>query len=182
MNTAARTAETVVYDIADAPRPTTASVVHTITAIGTAGSVQPLPGAELVTLPGGERVMAYVEPREALPAAPMPVGPLIPRWAAVTALLAPTLTGSFALGAWGLGLAVEAVAGLAAALRDLAAALAVIAIVLFGGTAVIRALLRGATGTGSGEAAATATATSTSRSLFVAKSTATASATAIARK
>lgn len=51
------------------------------------------PGVQLVTLPDGQRTLAYVQP-PALPAAPAPAAAQpVPAWAKTTALLAPTIGG-----------------------------------------------------------------------------------------
>ncbi len=64
------------------------------------------PGVQLVTLPGGQRALAYVQPPTHTPP-PAPTGSQpIPAWAKTTALLAPTL--GFGIAAGGIGLSYAA--------------------------------------------------------------------------
>lgn len=63
------------------------------------------PGVQLVTLPGGQRALAYVQPADTPPAAPVAAQP-VPAWAKTTALLAPTV--GFGIAAGGIGLSYAA--------------------------------------------------------------------------
>ncbi|WP_414629029.1 hypothetical protein [Streptomyces xanthochromogenes] len=64
------------------------------------------PGVQLVTLPGGQRALAYVQPPAHTPqAAPVAAQP-VPAWAKTTALLAPTV--GFGIAAGGIGLSYAA--------------------------------------------------------------------------
>ncbi|MFE4872481.1 hypothetical protein [Streptomyces sp. NPDC056682] len=64
------------------------------------------PGVQLVTLPGGQRALAYVQPPTHQPP-PAPTGSQpVPAWAKTTALLAPTV--GFGIAAGGIGLSYAA--------------------------------------------------------------------------
>ncbi|PJN02440.1 hypothetical protein CG740_15480 [Streptomyces sp. CB01201] len=64
------------------------------------------PGVQLVTLPGGQRALAYVQPpAHTPPPAPAAAQP-VPAWAKTTALLAPTV--GFGIAAGGIGLSYAA--------------------------------------------------------------------------
>ncbi|WP_372459188.1 hypothetical protein [Streptomyces huiliensis] len=62
---------------------------------------------EIVTLPGGNRVLAYPQhPTPTTPVAPpAPAAQQVPGWAKTTALLAPTVGGGVAAAGYGLSLA-----------------------------------------------------------------------------
>lgn len=129
----------------------------------------PLPGAELVTVPGVGRVWAYPDPR---PAAVVPArqSEPLPMWVKAVALLMPSTACSVAVGAWGLSLAVGAFEAITAALWALAGATVAAGVVVGGAAVAVRSARRG------GGGPVTATATATSRGIF-GKATATATAT-----
>lgn len=93
------------------------------------------PGVQVVTLPGGNRVLAYAEPT-ALPSPVTPAAQPIPSWAKTTALLVPTTGGGIAVAGVGLSYAAP---GLIAMSHALWAAVALIAV---GGTAAAALLKR----------------------------------------
>ncbi|WP_406508420.1 hypothetical protein [Streptomyces sp. NBC_00212] len=94
------------------------------------------PGVQLVTLPDGQRALAYVQPPAHQPP-PAPAGSQpIPAWAKTTALLAPTV--GFGIAAGGIGLSYAA-PGLIALSHALWAAVALIA----AGALAVPALLGG---------------------------------------
>ena len=149
------------------------AVIHP-TAVTTAhahATLAPLPGAELVTVPGVGHVWAYTN-QPPPPAPPKAVEPL-PAWVKATALLMPSAACSVAVAAWGLSLAVGAFEAITAALWALAGATATVGVAV-GGAALAWRNRRQA---GTGPATATATATATSRSIIGGKATATATAT-----
>ncbi|MEV5937958.1 hypothetical protein [Streptomyces sp. NPDC051994] len=95
------------------------------------------PGVQLVTLPGGQRTLAYVQPpTHQPPPAPVAAQP-VPAWAKTTALLAPTV--GFGIAASGIGLSYAA-PGLIAMSHALWAAGALIVATVIG----IPALISGA--------------------------------------
>lgn len=160
---------------------TTVADVHqaAVVQVSTGHTPAPLPGAEVVTLPGGQRVLAYVDPRPApAPAIPQP----IPAWAKGTALVMVSTGTGVGLGSLGL-------AALLPALTAAAPALAVIGCAIAAGGIGVAALARGArtaldNGTArsprsqtSGPQVVTATATSTNRSLIGGRPTANATIT-----
>ncbi|MGW9436792.1 hypothetical protein [Streptomyces sp. NPDC055607] len=131
----------------------------------------PLPGVELVTLPGGEQQWAYVRHETA----PVPVrggSQPIPAWAKTAALLMWSAAGSAALAAYGLSLAGPWLEALAYALMAFAAAVTVVAFVVRGLFPGLRRPREG------GSTTAEATATATGRTVLGGKVTATATAIA----
>lgn len=155
-------------------RTPTAAAVHVPQPLTHAPAVQtapPAPVAQVVT-PQGDVVIGYLmqpadhHQSQAPAAAPQP----LPVWVRSTALLMPVTAGSAALGFWGLSLAVESIAALAAALWHLFLCLLALSAV-----AAVAVTWRGRRG----GATATATATATSRGLF---GKATAKATATVKK
>nr|WP_024127985.1 hypothetical protein [Streptomyces sp. 14R-10]AHF46259.1 hypothetical protein pZL1.94c [Streptomyces sp. 14R-10] len=131
----------------------------------------PLPGVELVTLPGGAQQWAYVRQE----VAPVPVGggaQPIPAWAKAAALLMWSAAGSAALAAYGLSLAGPWLEALAYVLLAFAVAATVVAFVVRGLFSGLRR--RG----GGGSTTAEATATATGRTVLGGKVTATATAIA----
>ncbi|MFE5847922.1 hypothetical protein ACFQ7N_40500 [Streptomyces niveus] len=131
----------------------------------------PLPGVELVTLPGGEQQWAYVGPRGRL-VAPGPVPQPVPAWAKTAALLMFAASGSAVLAGFALSLAGPWLQVLAYALMAFAVAVAVVAFVVRG-----IATRSGRRGSG-GSTTARASATATGRTVLGGKVTATATATA----
>ncbi|WP_328923185.1 hypothetical protein [Streptomyces griseoaurantiacus] len=125
----------------------------------------PLPGAELVTVPGVGRVWAYPDARPA-PAAPARQSEPLPMWVKAVALLMPSTACSVAVGAWGLSLAVGAFEAITSALWALTGATAAVGVVVGGAALAVRSARRGG-------GSATATATATAHGLF-GKATATA--------
>ncbi|MEV5952127.1 hypothetical protein [Streptomyces sp. NPDC051993] len=92
------------------------------------------PGVQLVTLPGGQRALAYVQPpAHTPPPAPTSAQP-VPAWAKTTALLAPTV--GFGIAAGGIGLSYAA-PGLIAMSHALWAAGALIVATVIGVPALI---------------------------------------------
>lgn len=130
----------------------------------------PLPGAELVIVPGVGRVWAYTDPRPPAAVTPQRGGEPLPMWVKAVALLMPSTACSVAVGAWGLSLAVGAFEAITSALWALTGATVAVGAVVGGVALVVRGARRGGGGT------ATATATATSRGLL-GKATATATAT-----
>jgi hypothetical protein len=171
MNHPARTDPETVYTITQAPHG-----AAPVAPYGTDRPVPaqgPLPGAELVTLPGGAQQWAYVH-RETLPV-PVRVGsPPIPAWAKTAALLMWSAAGSVALAGFGLSLAGPWLEALAYALMAFAVAVTVVAYVVRG----LFSRLRSPRASGGGGATAEATATATGRTVLGGKVTATATAIA----
>ncbi|NUV64294.1 hypothetical protein [Streptomyces sp. CAI-85] len=128
----------------------------------------PMPGAELVTVPGVGRVWAYTDPRPA-PADPARQAEPLPMWVKAVALLMPSTACSVAVGAWGLSLAVGAFEAITAALWAAAGATAAVGAVVGVSAVAARSVRRGG-------GPVTATATATASGLF-SKATATATAT-----
>ena len=124
----------------------------------------PLPGAELVTVPGVGRVWAYPDARPA-PVVPARQSEPLPMWVKAVALLMPSTACSVAVGAWGLSLAVGAFEAITSALWALTGATVAAGAVVGGVALVARSVRRGGS--------ATATATATAHGLF-GKATATA--------
>ncbi|RPK32643.1 hypothetical protein EES39_38240 [Streptomyces sp. ADI92-24] len=165
----ARNDPETVYTITKAPR--SAAPVAPYVQLRPVAAEMPLPGAELVTLPGGEQQWAYVRPR----ADPVPVTPArqpIPAWAKTAALLMWSASGSAALGGYGLSLAGPWLKALAYMLMAVAVAVTVVAFVVRGLSSAPRR--RG----GGGSTTAEATATATGRTVLGGKVTATATAIA----
>lgn len=101
------------------------------------------PGVQLVTLPGGQRTLAYVQPPAQPMAAPATAQP-IPAWAKTTALLAPTI--GFGIAAGGIGLS-DAAPGLIAMSHALWAAGAFLVAAVIGVPALIGGARRRSAGT-----------------------------------
>ncbi|WP_371801508.1 hypothetical protein OHA38_43805 (plasmid) [Streptomyces sp. NBC_01732] len=164
MNDPAARAPETVYTITKAPRGA-AEFAQPRTVVVEA----PLPGAELVTLPGGEQQWAYVGPR----VDPVPVTPArqsIPAWAKTAALLMWSASGSAALAGYSLSLAGPWLKALAYMFMAFAVAVTVVAF-------VVRGLFSGPRRCGGGgSATAEATATATGRTVLGGKVTATATA------
>ncbi|MFK8849386.1 hypothetical protein [Streptomyces sp. Ac-502] len=97
------------------------------------------PGVELVTLPGGTRALAYVQPAPASPAPSAGSAQPVPTWAKTIALLAPT-TG-FGVAAAGVGISYAA-PGVIAVSHALWAAVAVIAAGGIAACSLVRAIRR----------------------------------------
>ncbi|MEV4046069.1 hypothetical protein [Streptomyces sp. NPDC049744] len=131
----------------------------------------PLPGVELVTLPGGAQQWAYVH-HETAPVHVRGGSQPIPAWAKTAALLMWSAAGSAALAAYGLSLAGPWLEALAYALMAFAVAVTVVAFVVRGLFSGLRR--RG----GGGSTTAEATATATGRTVLGGKVTATATAIA----
>jgi hypothetical protein len=131
----------------------------------------PVPGVELVTLPGGAQQWAYVH-RETAPVHVRGGGQPIPAWAKTAALLMWSAAGSAALAGFGLSLAGPWLKALAYALMAFAVAVTVVAF-------VVRGLFSGLRRRGGGGSTTTeATATATGRTVLGGKVTATATAIA----
>ncbi|MER6256812.1 hypothetical protein ABT224_36265 [Streptomyces sp. NPDC001584] len=158
-----------VYTITQAPRG--AAPVAPYVPAGSVPQETPLPGVELVTLPGGVQQWAYVH-HETAPVLVRGGGQQIPTWAKTAALLMWSAAGSATLAAYGLSLAGPWLEALAYALMALAVAVTVVAFVLRGLFSGLRR--RG----GGGGTTAEATATATGRTLLGGKVTATATAIA----
>ncbi|GHH26109.1 hypothetical protein [Streptomyces rubradiris] len=135
----------------------------------------PLPGAELVTLPGGQQAWAYVQPREVPAPAPQQRQP-VPAWAKTSALLMWSASGSSVAAGYGLQLA-------GPWLEDLALVLAALSLGATAVTWVVRGLFtRTSHGAGRDTAVtAQSTATARARTVLGGTVTATSTATAIAR-
>lgn len=165
---AVRAPETV-YTITQAPRGAAPLTPYAPLPPGPAEA--PLPGVELVTLPGGVQQWAYVH--QAAPVHVRGGAQPIPAWAKTAALLMWSAAGSAALAGYGLSLAGPWLEALAFMLVAFAAAATVVAF-------VVRGLASGLRRRGGGAGTtARATATATGRTVFGGKVTAT--ATAIAR-
>lgn len=148
-----------------------APAVHVPQPLTYAPAVQPVPAAPVaqIVTPQGVVVTGYLmQPAEQQAAAPAAVREPLPVWVRSMALLMPVAAGSATLGFWGLSLAVESLAALAAALWNLFLSLLALSAVV----AVAASWRRRR-----GGSTATATATATSRGLL-GKATATATATA----
>ncbi|MFD4320518.1 hypothetical protein [Streptomyces sp. NPDC058548] len=169
MNDPVVRAPETVYTITQAPQGAAPVVPHAPARLVPAEA--PLPGVQLVTLPGGVQQWAYVHHETA----PVPVrggAQPIPAWAKTAALLMWSAAGSTALAGFGLSLAGPWLEALAYALMAFAAAVTVVAFVVRGLSSSLRR--RG----GGGSATAEATATATGRTVLGGKVTATATAIA----
>ncbi|WP_406468000.1 hypothetical protein [Streptomyces sp. NBC_01594] len=116
------------------------------------------PGAQMVTLPGGIRTLAYTQPTTP-PAPSVPIAQSIPTWAKTTALLTPTIGGGIA--AAGIGLSYAA-PGLIAMSQALWSAVALIA----AGVIAVPVLLRSACGASRGRATTHITQNITASGMF----------------
>ncbi|MFE5863164.1 hypothetical protein ACFQ77_21835 [Streptomyces virginiae] len=165
---AVRAPETI-YTITQAPR--SAAPVAPYHPAPPYPAEAPLPGVELVTLPGGVQQWAYVHHGSA-PVHVQGGGQPIPAWAKTAALLMWSAAGSAALAAYGLSLAGPWLEALAYTLVAFAVAVTVVAFVVRGLASGFRR--RG----GGGSTTAKATATATGRTFLGGKVTATATAIA----
>ncbi|MER6684668.1 hypothetical protein [Streptomyces olivaceoviridis] len=151
-------------------RTPTAPAIHVPEPLTHAPAVQSAPPASVaqIVTPQGDVVTGYlIQPADHHSPAPVTPQPL-PVWVRSVALLTPVTAGSATLAFWGLSLAVESLAALAAALWHLF--LCLLALSAVAAVAATWSPRRGG---------ATATATATSRSLF---GKATAKATATVKK
>ncbi|MDW8803663.1 hypothetical protein P1P68_02285 [Streptomyces scabiei] len=173
MNSLARRDPETVYTITTRPQETPAVVRYATSPPAPAGA--PIPGAELVTLPGGGQTWAYVSPRE-VPAPVAVTGQPIPAWAKSAALLMWSASGGSVLTGYGLQLA-------GPWLKDLALLLAAFSVSATVGAWALRGVFAraGRRAGGPTTAEAHATATATGRTLLGGKVTATSTATAIAQ-
>jgi hypothetical protein len=173
MNSPARRDLETVYTITTRPQETPAVVRYATNPPAPAEA--PIPGVELVTLPGGDQVLAYVSPREA-PAPVAATGQPIPACAKTAALLMWSASGGSVLAGYGLRLAGPWLESLALVLAAFSVSVTVVAWVVRG---VFASAVRRTGGPTTAEAHATATATG--RTLLGGKVTATSTATAIAQ-
>ncbi|MFH8642018.1 hypothetical protein [Streptomyces goshikiensis] len=169
MNHLARPDPETVYTITQPPRVSVPAAPYV--PVLPAPAEAPLPGVELVTLPGGVQQWAYVHHASA-PVHVRGGGQVIPAWAKTAALLMWSAAGSAALAAYGLALAGPWLEALAYTLVSFAVAVTVVAFVVRGLTSGFRR--RG----GGGSTTARATATATCRTVLGGKVTATATAIA----
>lgn len=139
--------------------PTTAAV-HLPQPLAYAPTVQTAPAATVtrIVTPQGDVITGYLmQPADQAPTAPTPAAQPLPVWVRSTALLMPVAAGSATLAFWGLSLAVESLAVLAAALWNLFLSMLALSAVV-----AVAASWRGRRG----GTTVTATATATSRGLF----------------
>ncbi|MFJ3365824.1 hypothetical protein [Streptomyces anthocyanicus] len=155
------------------PARTPTAPVHVPQPLTHTPAVQAAPPASVaqIVTPQGAVVTGYLmQPADHHSPAPAAAPQPLPLWVRATALLMPITAGSATLAFWGLSLAVESLAALAAALWHL-----FLCILALSAVAAVAATWRGRRG----GATATATATATSRGLF---GKATAKATATVKK
>ncbi|MFJ5645794.1 hypothetical protein [Streptomyces sp. NPDC093223] len=176
MNSPARKTPETVYTITTQPQEAAAVLPFSGKAPAPAGD--PIPGAELVILPGGEQTWAYV-PYRAAPAPAVATGQPVPAWAKTSALLIWSASGGSVLAGYGLQLAGPWLKSLALLLAAFSLGVTVVTWVVRG--VFTRSTRPGRSGGGPTRAEAHAAATATGRTLLGGKVTATSTATAIAQ-